>query len=103
MAFAAPDGQRVMAGQNMAAIEDTLGPLDGSDQVASTTDPHETGAVSEDGTIAYSTITYTADAVDLTDPTKSALEDERRRPPAGRSARPGPPSASPARPSSSRW
>nr|WP_241267191.1 MMPL family transporter [Streptomyces scabichelini] len=75
LVFQAPDGQRVTATENRAAVEDTLGSLDGGDQVASTTDPYETGAVSEDGTIAYSTITYTADAVDLTEPTKSALED----------------------------
>ncbi|WP_049574742.1 MMPL family transporter [Streptomyces sp. SBT349] len=75
LVFQAPDGQRVTAGENEAAVADALGSLDGGDQVASTTDPYETGAVSEDGTIAYSTITYTADAVDLTEPTKSALED----------------------------
>lgn len=74
LVFQAPDGQRVTARENKAAIEDTLGSLDGSDQVASTTDPYETGAVSKDGTIAYSTVTYTVDAVDLTEPTKSALE-----------------------------
>ncbi|WP_329543851.1 MMPL family transporter [Streptomyces sp. NBC_01356] len=75
LVFQAPDGQQVTARQNKAAVEHTLGSLDGGDQVASTTDPYETGAVSEDGTIAYSTITYTVDAVDLTEPTKSALED----------------------------
>ncbi|MFI6339006.1 MMPL family transporter [Streptomyces sp. NPDC050535] len=75
LVFQAPDGQRVTAKENRAAVQDTLDSLDGGDQVASTTDPYETGAVSEDGTIAYSTITYTADAVDLTDPTKNALED----------------------------
>ncbi|MDQ0950455.1 RND superfamily putative drug exporter [Streptomyces phaeochromogenes] len=75
LVFQAPDGQRVTARENKAAVEDTIGSLGGGDQVASTTDPYETGAVSKDGTIAYSTITYTADAVDLTEPTKSALED----------------------------
>ncbi|MEV0222146.1 MMPL family transporter [Streptomyces sp. NPDC050704] len=75
LVFQAPDGQRVTASEHKAAVEDTLGSLDGGDQVASTTDPYETGAVSEDGTIAYSTVTYTADAVDLTESTKSALED----------------------------
>ncbi|MGC2997349.1 MMPL family transporter [Streptomyces sp. G35A] len=74
LVFRAPDGQRVTARANKAAVEDTLGSLDGGDQVASTTDPYETGAVSEDGTIAYSTITYAADAVDLTEPAKSALD-----------------------------
>ncbi|MFD3733119.1 MMPL family transporter [Streptomyces sp. NPDC058632] len=75
LVFQAPDGQRVTARENKAAVEDTLDSLDGGDQVASITDPYETGAVSEDGTIAYSAITYTADAVDLTEPTKGALED----------------------------
>ncbi|MFD9324880.1 MMPL family transporter [Streptomyces sp. NPDC060065] len=75
LVFQAPDGQQVTARENKAAVEHTLGSLDGDDQVASTTDPYETGAVSQDRTIAYSTITYTVDAVDLTEPTKSALED----------------------------
>ncbi|WP_432253717.1 MMPL family transporter [Streptomyces sp. HNM1019] len=79
LVFRAPDGQRVTARENKAAVEDTLGSLGGGDQVASATDPYETGAVSEDGTIAYSTITYTADAVDLTRTTKSALEDAASR------------------------
>lgn len=79
LVFQAPDGQRVTAKGNRAAIEETLGSLDGGGQVASTTDPYETGAISKDGTIAYSTITYTAGSVDLTGPTKSALEDAASR------------------------
>ncbi|MFB4307391.1 MMPL family transporter [Actinomadura sp. GTD37] len=74
LVFQAPDGQRVTAAGNKAAVQDALGSLDGG-QVASATDPYETGAVSEDGTIAYSTIGYSADAVDLTDATKTALQD----------------------------
>nr|WP_234334200.1 MMPL family transporter [Streptomyces sp. NRRL B-1347] len=74
LVFRAPDGQRVTARENRTAVEEALGLLDDGDQVASTTDPYETGAVSEDGTIAYSTITYTADAADLTEAAKSALE-----------------------------
>ncbi|MFI8949713.1 MMPL family transporter [Streptomyces sp. NPDC053750] len=79
LVFRAPDGQRVTAGEHRAAVEDTLGSLDGGEQIASATDPYATGAVSEDGTIAYSTITYTADAVDLTEATKSALQDAADR------------------------
>ncbi|MFI9584409.1 MMPL family transporter [Streptomyces sp. NPDC052236] len=75
LVFRAPDGQQVTARENKAAVQNTLGSLEGGDQVESATDPYETGAVSKDGTIAYSTITYTAGAVDLTEPTKSALED----------------------------
>ncbi|GAB2582470.1 MMPL family transporter [Streptomyces capparidis] len=79
LVFQAPNGQRVTAREHRAAVEDALGSLDGGEQVASATDPYATGAVSEDGTIAYSTITYTADAVDLTEPAKSALEDAADR------------------------
>ncbi|MFI9170015.1 MMPL family transporter [Streptomyces lincolnensis] len=75
LVFRAPDGQRVTAREHRAVVEDTLGSLDGGQQVASTTDPYETGAVSEDGTIAYSTVAYTAEAVDLTGATKTALEN----------------------------
>lgn len=74
LVFQAPDGQRVTAREHRAAVADVLDSLAGGDQVASASDPYEGGDVSDDGTIAYSTITYTADAVDLTGPTKSALE-----------------------------
>ncbi|MFF6997861.1 MMPL family transporter [Streptomyces sp. NPDC008313] len=74
LVFRAPDGQRVTARQNKAIVEDALGSLDGGGQVSSATDPFKAGDVSEDGGIAYSTITYTVDAVDLTEPTKSALQ-----------------------------
>ncbi|WP_445516138.1 MMPL family transporter [Streptomyces sp. NEAU-174] len=75
LVFRAPDGQRMTASENKAAVEDALNSLDGGDQVESIADPYEDDAVSEDGTIAYSTITYTEGAVDLTESTKSALED----------------------------
>ncbi|MFF7930419.1 MMPL family transporter [Streptomyces sp. NPDC007940] len=79
LVFRAPDGRRVTAGENRATVADVLGSLEGSDQVASATDPYTTGAVSEDGTIAYSTITYTADAVDLRESAKAALQDAASR------------------------
>ena len=75
LVFQAPDGQRVTADEYQAAVEDAIGSLDGGDQVAGVADPYEEGTVSDDGTIAYSTITYTEAAVDLTGSTKSALED----------------------------
>ncbi len=75
LVFQAPDGQRVTADEYQTAVEDAIGSLDGGDQVAGVADPYEEGTVSDDGTIAYSTITYTEAAVDLTGSTKSALED----------------------------
>ncbi|MFC8348317.1 MMPL family transporter [Streptomyces sp. NPDC057280] len=78
LVFRAPDGERVTARDNRAAVEDALGSLDRGAQVASATDPYESGAISEDGTIAYSTITYTADAVDLTEASKDDLANAAR-------------------------
>ena len=75
LVFQAPDGQQVTASEHKAAVEDTIESLAGGAQVAEATDPFETDAVSEDGTIAYSTIIYTDAAVDLDESTKSALED----------------------------
>ncbi|ROQ59287.1 RND superfamily putative drug exporter [Streptomyces sp. 840.1] len=75
LVFRAPDGQRVTAGENRAAVEAALGSLDGGGQIASATDPFESGAVSEDNAIAYSTVAYTADAADLTAAAKGALRD----------------------------
>jgi len=75
LVFRAPDGQQVTATDNKAAIEDAIGSLADGKQVAEATDPFETDAISDDGTIAYSTITYTETAVDLTGSTKTALAD----------------------------
>ena len=75
LVFQAPDGQQVTDAENRAAVEDALDSLSGGDQVVEAMDPYQEGAVSEDGTIAYSTITYTEAAVDLTGSTKSGLED----------------------------
>lgn len=75
LVFKAADGQRITAPGQQAAVEDTLGSLKDGDQIASVSDPYDDKAVSKDGTIAYSTITYTAGATSLSDSTKSALED----------------------------
>jgi RND superfamily putative drug exporter len=73
LVFLAPDGQKVTAADNRAAIEHALDSLGGR-QVAQTTDPFAEGAVSDDGTIAYSSITYSVAATHLSASTKSALE-----------------------------
>jgi RND superfamily putative drug exporter len=73
LVFQAPNGEQMTTPENRAAVEHALATV-GGDQVADVMDPYEAAAVSEDGTIAYSTITYTDAAVDLTEPTKSALE-----------------------------
>ncbi|WP_242893101.1 MMPL family transporter [Actinomadura litoris] len=79
LVFQAPDGQRMASARNRTAVDAALGSLAKGDQVASTTDPYQTGAVSKDGTIAYSTVTYAVDAVDLTEQAKGALADAAGR------------------------
>ncbi|MFJ7195745.1 MULTISPECIES: MMPL family transporter [unclassified Streptomyces] len=74
--FVAPEGQKVTAGPNRAAIEKIVADVAGGDQVKGALDPFKmAGAVSKDGTTAYSTVSYDVQSIDLTTATKKALED----------------------------
>ncbi|MFB6873680.1 MMPL family transporter [Streptomyces sp. NPDC056323] len=74
--FVAPEGQKVTAGPNKAAIEEIVADVAGGDQVKGALDPFKmAGAVSKDGTTAYSTVSYDVQSIDLTDATTKALED----------------------------
>ncbi|MGW9120301.1 MMPL family transporter [Streptomyces sp. NPDC055663] len=74
--FVAPEGQKVTAGPNKAAIERIVADVAGGDQVKGALDPFKmAGAVSKDGTTAYSTVSYDVQSIDLTDATTKALED----------------------------
>ncbi|MEV6166391.1 MMPL family transporter [Streptomyces sp. NPDC052052] len=75
LVFVAPDGQKVTASANKAAIEHTVNELADGDQVSTALDPFTTHAVSKDGTTAYATITYEESSNNLTDSTTSALKD----------------------------
>ncbi|GGV81023.1 membrane protein [Streptomyces gelaticus] len=82
--FVAPEGQKVTAGPNKAAIEKIVADVAGGDQVKGALDPFKmAGAVSKDGTTAYSTVSYDVQSVDLTDATTEALQDAAQ---AGRDA-----------------
>ncbi|MEU8172481.1 MMPL family transporter [Microbispora hainanensis] len=74
LVFQASDGRQVTARANKAAIEKALGTLEGSAQVDSVSDPFTSGAVSKDGTMAYSRINYTVGADDLTQEAKQTLQ-----------------------------
>ncbi|MER5750236.1 MMPL family transporter [Streptomyces sp. NPDC002088] len=73
--FVAPDGQKVTARDNRQVIEKTLSELTGDAQVASASDPFKTSGVSEDGTTAYTSVSYKVGADDLTDASTQALQD----------------------------
>ncbi|MDV7222389.1 MMPL family transporter [Streptomyces prunicolor] len=71
--FVAPDGRKITAGKDRAAVVRLVDEVSGGPQVASAVDPFQVGAVSKDATTAYSTITYTVQANDLTDAAKNNL------------------------------
>ncbi|MDX2599023.1 MMPL family transporter [Streptomyces caniscabiei] len=73
--FVAPNGEKVTAAENKKAVEETVADLADGSQVASAVDPFRAGAVSKDGTTAYATVTYKVTANDLTDASKTHLED----------------------------
>ncbi|MEU3655707.1 MMPL family transporter [Streptomyces sp. NPDC032161] len=74
--FVAPEGQKVTADTNRAAVERVVADVAGGPQVKAALNPFDmAGAVSKDGRTAYSTITYDVQSVDLTDATTKALED----------------------------
>ncbi|MFF3390972.1 MMPL family transporter [Streptomyces sp. NPDC002669] len=82
--FVAPEGQKVTAGANRAAVERIVADVAAGDQVKAALAPFSTpGAVSKDGRTAYSTVAYDAPGTDLTDATTGALETTAK---AGREA-----------------
>ncbi|MFI1924784.1 MULTISPECIES: MMPL family transporter [unclassified Streptomyces] len=79
--FKAPEGQKMTDAANKATVEKTVDALGDGSEVASVTDPFTTGAVSKDGTVAYTSVKYDAPGMELKDSTRDALEkagDEAR-------------------------
>ncbi|MFL9655174.1 MMPL family transporter [Streptomyces sp. PB17] len=73
--FVSPNGEKVTASENKEAVEAAIAELADGTQVASTVDPYESGAVSEDGSTAYTTVTYKVDAAGLTDASRGHLDE----------------------------
>ncbi|MFB7471617.1 MMPL family transporter [Kitasatospora sp. NPDC056184] len=58
LVFVAPSGQKITAAANQQTVENAVAELAHGEQVASATGPFKAGAVSQDGTTAYATISY---------------------------------------------
>ncbi|TDD81786.1 MMPL family transporter [Actinomadura darangshiensis] len=71
--LAAPSGGTVTDPAGKAAVERVVGRLKAAPQVASVTDPYRAGAVSADGRIAYTQVTYKATPIDVTGEARDAL------------------------------
>ncbi|MEV5525622.1 MMPL family transporter [Streptomyces prunicolor] len=71
--FVAPDGRKITTGKDREAVVRLVDEVSGGPQVASAVNPFQAGTVSKDASTAYSTITYTVQANDLTDAAKNNL------------------------------
>ncbi|OPC78952.1 hypothetical protein B4N89_33090 [Embleya scabrispora] len=72
--FRAPAGQQIDSATNKAAVEQVVGALKGSDQVAAADDPFTAGTVSKDHTTAYAAVSYQVSGDTLKDATRDNLE-----------------------------
>jgi putative drug exporter of the RND superfamily len=73
--FVAPNGQKITAAADRAAVEKIVTTVAGGPQVASTLDPFAANAVSKDASTAYAAVSYKVVAKDLTGASKNALEN----------------------------
>ena len=73
--FAAPDGQKVTARENRAAVEKVVDTIARGPQVKDTSSPFTPESVSKDATTAFATVTYTVSSDALSEATSAALMD----------------------------
>ncbi|GGX82957.1 membrane protein [Streptomyces minutiscleroticus] len=73
--FEAPSGTKIADAGNKAAVQDAVRALGDGSEVASVTDPFRTRTISEDGTIAYTQVSYEVSGMELDDAAKDALQD----------------------------
>ncbi|MGW1780094.1 MMPL family transporter [Streptomyces sp. NPDC002143] len=73
--FEAPDGRRLTSTAVRTEVETLVADLKKAPQVASVVDPYTGGAVSEDGTIAYASVTFEVAQADVGDAAKDALHE----------------------------
>ncbi|GAA1810147.1 MMPL family transporter [Planosporangium flavigriseum] len=71
--FAAPDGHTLAEPGRKAAVERAVADLAKSPQVAMVTNPFQTRAVNQAGTVAYAQVTYKVQAGGLTEAARDAL------------------------------
>ncbi|TNC46459.1 MMPL family transporter [Mumia zhuanghuii] len=83
LVFQAPEGSKVTDPTYAGVIGETVESLAAEDGVVSAVDPFEAGQVSPDETVAYTTVTYDTQSIDLSEAQIEALEEA---PEAGREA-----------------
>ncbi|GHH87483.1 MMPL family transporter [Streptomyces capitiformicae] len=73
--FKAPEGEKMTDAANKATVEETVKELGTGSEVASVTDPYQTRAVSQDGTVAYLQVSYDVPGMELKESSREALEE----------------------------
>ncbi|MFD8965196.1 MMPL family transporter [Streptomyces sp. NPDC059568] len=74
--FKAPANEKMTDAGHKAEVRAIVDELSGgSDQVSSVTDPYTANAVSKDGSTAYVSVAYKVASMELTDETRTALEE----------------------------
>ncbi|MEU9351538.1 MMPL family transporter [Streptomyces griseoloalbus] len=72
--FKAPAGEKMTDTDNKAAVQKTVEELSDGSEVARVADPYQAGGVSQDGTIAYASVSYKVSGMELEDSSRDALE-----------------------------
>ncbi|BFO22279.1 MMPL family transporter [Streptomyces sp. KM77-8] len=72
--FKAPAGEKMTDAGHKATVEKTVGELSDGSEVVRVTDPYQGGGVSQDGTIAYASVSYKVSGMELEDSSRDALE-----------------------------
>ncbi|MFE4049098.1 MMPL family transporter [Streptomyces sp. YIM B13518] len=72
--FKAPAGEKMTDADHEATVRKTVDELSDGSEVARVTDPYQGGGVSQDGTIAYASVSYKVSGMELEDSSRDALE-----------------------------
>ncbi|MFI8088545.1 MMPL family transporter [Streptomyces sp. NPDC086080] len=72
--FKAPDGEKMTDAGHKAVVRDTVDVLGGGSEVAGVSDPYEGGGVSDNGSVAYASVTYKVSGMELEESSREALE-----------------------------
>ncbi|MEV8595262.1 MMPL family transporter [Streptomyces sp. NPDC052012] len=72
--FKAPAGEKMTDAENKATVTETVKELSDGSEVAAVTNPYQGGGVSQDGTIAYASVSYKVSGMELADSSRDALE-----------------------------
>ncbi|MFF8032404.1 MULTISPECIES: MMPL family transporter [unclassified Streptomyces] len=72
--FKAPSGEKMTDADHRKTVRNAVAELGDGSEVARVTDPYQGGGVSEDGTIAYASVSYKVSGMELEDSSRDALE-----------------------------